>query len=171
SPSSGTSTCGATAACRTAASAWASSARWPGSTATTTSARRFPSRGCSTRFPRRSLRRQAADEQGSRLMATTEVGRRVADAPEQVAQDDRPSSPLLAENPATPAGSLIQNWKYSAVPGGTLEGQGNGRLSAPDGFVASGTSSSGAGTSVPPLKGASSSERPKTSVAGDEGFA
>ena len=41
-PSSGTSTCAATAACRTRASAWALSASLPGSAASTTSAKRFP---------------------------------------------------------------------------------------------------------------------------------
>ena len=40
-PSSGTSTCAATARCRTAASAWASSGWSPGSAASSTSARRF----------------------------------------------------------------------------------------------------------------------------------
>jgi aspartyl/asparaginyl-tRNA synthetase len=45
---SGTLTCAATAACRTAALAWAWSARWPGSAALTTSARPSPSPARST---------------------------------------------------------------------------------------------------------------------------
>ncbi len=46
--SSGTSICAATARCRTAASAWASSASWRGSAGSSTSARRFRSRACCT---------------------------------------------------------------------------------------------------------------------------
>ena len=54
--SSGISTCAATAACRTAASAWASSASSPGSAASITCAKRFRIRGCCTGFIRNELR-------------------------------------------------------------------------------------------------------------------
>ena len=47
-PSTGTSTCAVTAPCRTPASAWASSASWPGCAACTTCARPSPSRACSS---------------------------------------------------------------------------------------------------------------------------
>ena len=45
-PSSGISTCASTAASRTPASAWASSAPLPGSAAWNMCAKQFPSRGC-----------------------------------------------------------------------------------------------------------------------------
>ena len=75
-PSSGTSTCAATAPCRTAASAWASSASSPGSAGSSTCAKRSRTRGCCTGCIRREL--------GIRHQNTHE---------------DRPDLPRLSEEP------------------------------------------------------------------------
>ena len=58
-PSAGTSTCAATARCRTPASAWASSASSPGSAACRTCARRSPSRACWNGYGRRDVSPQS----------------------------------------------------------------------------------------------------------------
>ena len=54
-PSSGISTCASSAACPTAASAWALSAPWPGFAAWSTCAKRFRSPGCCTGCIRKKL--------------------------------------------------------------------------------------------------------------------
>ena len=69
-PSSGTSTCASTAPARTPASAWASSASSPGCAGSTTCARPFPTRACSTRStpdPRRPAAPRPAGRGGGRV--------------------------------------------------------------------------------------------------------
>ena len=66
-PSSGRSICASTAPHRTAASGWASSARWPGSAGWNTSARPSPFRACCTGCIRRGTRRRDWRNQGTLL--------------------------------------------------------------------------------------------------------